>query len=248
MKPPPAPRPGPPVRPSPSRAPNAANQHARSHRANGCCPVGNRAHASPTTTARRCARSSARTDTSQPPHRRAPGDQRTTAAPGPGYARTRRGARMPRPARGTSGDPDRDRSRCPARPPARGEPTREGDTAWRPAPGAPHRTIARHRRGPPPRASAADRTWATTGPASTHADRHGPTGGPPDGRPIGQPSAVRCRQIGGENLEGAPEPAWTPRSKSSGFVMSRRVPRAHAPRPYQRRYQRGPVRRPTSRR
>jgi len=137
MKPPPAPRPGPPVRPSPSRAPNAANQHARSHRANGCCPVGNRAHASPTTTARRYARSSARTDTSQPSHRRAPGDQRTTTAPGPGYARTRRGARMPRPARGTSGDPDRDRSRCPARPPARGEPTREGDTAWRPAPGAP---------------------------------------------------------------------------------------------------------------
>ena len=91
MKPPPAPRPGPPVRPSPSRAPNAANQHAPSHRANGCCPGGNRAHASPTTTARRYARSSARTDTSQPPHRRAPGDQRTTprqdrATPGPGAA------------------------------------------------------------------------------------------------------------------------------------------------------------------
>jgi len=91
MKPTAAPRPGPPVRLSPSRAPSVANQHAPSHRANGCCPVGSRAHASPTTTARRYARSSARTDTSQPPHRTAPGDKLTTprrdrATHGPGAA------------------------------------------------------------------------------------------------------------------------------------------------------------------
>src|SRR5205823_11712385 len=55
-----------------SRARSAANQRAPLHRVAGRCPVGNRVRPSPTTTARRCAPSSAPTGTSQPPH--APGD------------------------------------------------------------------------------------------------------------------------------------------------------------------------------